>query len=245
MLRYIFDGTFEGLLTCIYEAFYRRQSPDSICCWYQLQEDLISCCTEIRTDQEKADRVLKSIRSKISAKALDHAFHAYLSEIDDIGVWIYRYLKLGWKSGPSVDSCLWEDEVQMVQKAARKTEGECHRMLGLLRFRELQSGIFYAPMGPDHNIVSLLAPHFAKRLSDQPWMIHDVKRDIAAIYDRKDWTIALIRQKKALPLHGDELEFQRMWKQYFKSVAISSRRNLRLQKHFMPSRYWRYLVEKN
>lgn len=118
-------------------------------------------------------------------------------------------------------------------------------MLGLLRFRELQSGIFYAPMGPDHNIVSLLAPHFAKRLSDQPWMIHDVKRDIAAIYDRKDWTIALIRQKKALPLHGDELEFQRMWKQYFKSVAISSRRNLRLQKHFMPSRYWRYLVEKN
>ena len=110
MLRYIFDGTFEGLLTCIYEAFYRRQSPDSICCWYQLQEDLISCCTEIRTDQEKADRVLKSIRSKISAKALDHAFHAYLSK--SILAFDIPLSEAGLEEWPSVDSCLWEDEVR-------------------------------------------------------------------------------------------------------------------------------------
>lgn len=245
MLRYIFDGTFEGLLTSIYEAFYRRQSPDHISCGDQLQGDLLSCCVHIAADNEKADKVLKSIRSKISPDVLEHAFHAYLSEIDDIGVWIYRYLKLGWKVGSAVDSYLWEDEVRVVQQAAKKVEFESHRMMGLLRFRELRGGIYYAPMGPDHNIVSLLAPHFAGRLSNQQWMIHDIKRDIAAVYNKKNWTIAVIRQRNALPLHGDELEFQRLWKQYYKSIAIRGKRNAKLQRQFMPSRYWLYLVEKN
>jgi probable DNA metabolism protein len=245
MMRYIYDGTFEGLLTCIYEAYYRRETPDHILGDYELQQDLLSCCIHIDTDKGKADKVLDSIRKKISGDALDHAFHAYLSEIDDIEVWIYRYLRLGWKVGSSVDSYLWEDAVSVVHAASRKTEWESHRMVGMIRFRELQGGIFYAPIGPDHNIVSLVAPHFAERLSDQPWMIHDVKRDIAAIYNKRDWTIAVIRQKKALPLHGDELEFQRLWKQYFQSIAISGRRNPKLQRQHMPSRYWRYLVEKN
>lgn len=245
MLQYIFDGTFEGLLTSVYEAFYRRESPDFIRCGVQLQEDLLSSSIEIATDNEKADKVLHSIRNKISADALEYAFHAYLSELDDIGVWIYRYLKLGWKVGSALDSHLWEDEVQVVQQAAKKVEFECHRMLGQLRFQELQGGLYYAPFAPDHNIVSLLAPHFARRLSDQQWMIHDVKRDFAAVYNKKDWILAVIRQKKALPLHGDELEFQRLWKQYFQSIAIHSRRNARLQRQFMPSRYWKYLIEKN
>ena len=244
MISYISDGTFEGLLTCIYEAYYRRERLDHIYCGDQIQESLLSAPIQIDTDREKADKVLNSIRHKISEEALEHAFHAFLSEIDDIGVWIYRYLRLGWKVGASVDSHVWEDAVQVVHAASRKTVWESHRMLGIIRFRELQGGIYYAPIGPDHNIVSLVAPHFAKRLSDQPWMIHDIKRDIAAVYNKKDWTLAAVRQKKVLLLHDDELEFQRMWKQYFKSIAIASRRNPRLQRQYMPSRYWRFLVEK-
>lgn len=244
MVNYIFDGTFEGLLTCIYEAYYRRQIPDRISCGDQ-QQDLLSRSIHIDTDNSKADKVLDSIRTKISEDALDHVFHAYLSEIEDIGIWIYRYLRLGWKVGPLLDSYLWEDEVAVVHKASRKVEWESHRLLGLIRFRELQGGIYYAPIGPDHNIVSLLAPHFAQRLSDQAWMIHDVKRDLAVMYNKKDWTIAVIRQKKALPLHGDELMFQKLWKEYYQNIAISGRRNPKLQRQHMPSRYWLYLVEKN
>ena len=245
MLRYIYDGTFEGLLTCIYEAYYRHETPTHILCGDELQEDLLDRCVNINTDNNKADKVLNSVRIKISNDALDNVYHAYLSEIDDIGVWIYRYLKLGWKVGTSVDSYLWEDAIIKVHEVCKKVQFESARMLGLIRFRELQGGIYYAPIGPDHNIISLIAPHFAKRLGDQSWMIHDVKRDIAALYNKKEWTIAVIRQKNALLLHGDELEFQRLWKQYFQSIAITGRCNPKLQRRNMPSRYWLYLVEKN
>ena len=30
MIYYIYDNTFEGLLTAIYEAYYRRENPDDI-----------------------------------------------------------------------------------------------------------------------------------------------------------------------------------------------------------------------
>lgn len=244
ILEYIYDSTFEGLLTCIFEAYYRREEPDRILCGETVQRDMLSRTVHIETDLSKADRVLESIRARISGDALDNAFHAYLSEYDDIGVWIYRYLKLGWKVGPLLDSYLHEVPVQKVHETAGRVRYEAHRMLGLLRFRQLEGGAYYAPMGPDHNVLSLIAPHFADRLSDQSWMIHDVKRDIAAVYNKQDWVIAVVRQKKALPLHGDELEFQRLWKQYFQSIAIAGRKNPRLQRQHMPSRYWKYLVEK-
>ncbi len=239
------DGTFEGLLTCIYEAYYRHEIPEHITWGNQVQENLLDCSIQIPTDHRKADKVLKSIRAKISKEALGHALYAYLSELDDIGVWIYRYLRLGWKVGSSVDRHLCEKEVWMVQEASRKVEGEANRMLGLIRFRELKGGIYYAPMGPDYNIVSLIAPHFADRLSDQQWMIHDVKRDIAAVYNTKDWVIATVRQKQALSPGDEELEFQQLWKQYFQSITIQGRYHPGLQRQFMPSRYWKYLVEKN
>ncbi len=243
MLHYVYDGTFEGLLTCVYEAYY-KEVPDRISCGALLQENLLDNYISIDTDMDKATKVMTAVRAKISEDALENAFHVYLSELPDIGIWIYRYLRLGFRVGPTVDNYLWEDTVLKILEIARKVRFESHRMLGLIRFRELAGGTYYAPIGPDHNIVGLVAPHFAKRLGDQRWMIHDVKRNIAALYNLKEWTIAVIHQKKALPLHGDELEFQRLWKQYFQSVAITGRTNPRLQRQHMPSRYWLYLVEK-
>lgn len=44
----------------------------------------------------------------------------------------------------------------------------------------------------------------------------------------------------------DETEglYQKLWKQYFSSVNISARKNLKLHIQHMPRRYWKYLPEK-
>lgn len=59
---------------------------------------------------------------------------------------------------------------------ARKVSRESHRMLGLIRFRNLPEDIYYAPIKPDFNILTILAPHFARRLPSQKWVIHDKKK---------------------------------------------------------------------
>lgn len=245
MLHYIFDGSFDGLLTSIYEAYYRKEKPEKILSEEDYQESLLIEKIHIDTDVEKAKKVYNSIKTKISNRALQNVFYTYLSEEKDLGTWIYQYLRLGWKIGNNIDYNMADDRVLRIYKTRRKVERERHLLLGLIRFRRLESNVYYALIEPQFNTVGLLAPHFVKRLSDQNWVIHDVKRKIGAAYNGREWIIRDIDLKDKLRLKEDELIFQNLWKEYYKSIAIKNRINHKLQKRCMPMKYWRYLVEKN
>lgn len=246
MINYIYDGSFEGLLTAIYEAYYRRENPDRIVDREDAQQNLFTHNVHISTNLVKADRVYRSIQEKISPYALENVLYAFLSEYEEMGTWIYRYLQLGWKTGEKVDLLIGDDRVLKIHEICRKVKFESHRMLGLVRFQALADSrnIYYAPIQPDHNIVGLIAPHFASRLSDQNWMIHDVGRNIAALYNQKEWIMTSLSTDKLPPVGEEEMAFQSLWKQYFQSIVIKDRINPKLQKRCMPMRYWRYLVEK-
>jgi len=68
-----------------------------------------------------------------------------LSELDNIDTYILRYLRIGFKKGKSVDLYLTSEEVLKVHSAAKKVRTESHLMLGLLRFKKLKGGLYYAP----------------------------------------------------------------------------------------------------
>ena len=38
--------------------------------------------------------------------------------------------------------------------------------------------------------------------------------------------------------------YQKLWQQYFSSVNIAARKNMKLHIQHMPKRYWKHLVEK-
>lgn len=244
MLNYIYDGSFEGILTCIYEAFYRHENPDRIIPGELPQLDMLDKSLHILTDNEKASRVYESIINKISSDALDNVYYAYLSEASESGKIIYEYLKLGWKMGGRVDLFLSDDRVLNIHKLSKKVGFERHRMLGLIRFSQCRDGIYYSQIEPDHNILQLLAPHFANRMADQNWIIHDIKRNLAAIYNMESWVLTSLTLDNLPSMSLDEEFYQSMWKQYFKSIAIATRLNPRLQIQHMPRRYWSHLVEK-
>lgn len=245
MIHYIYDGSFDGLLTAIYDTYYRKELPDKILFHEDYQENLLINKIHIRTDIEKSKKVYDSIKNKISNRALKNIFYTYLSEEENLGTWVYQYLRLGWKIGRNVDFNMANDHVLKIYKTRRSVEREVHLLMGLIRFRRLEANIYYAPVEPMYNTVGLLAPHFAQRLSDQNWVIHDVKRGIGAIYNKEEWIISDIDFKDNLKFGEDELIFQRLWKEYYKSIAIKNRINSKLQKRNMPMRYWRYLVEKD
>ena len=92
-----------------------------------------------------------------------------------------------------------------------------------------------------------MAGHFKNRLSNEYFIIHDIKRDIAIVYDKKDYYLSSLsnEQKNILMNTDDKGEYENLWKQYFQSVNIEERKNPRLQKRMMPSRYWENMVEVN
>ena len=117
-------------------------------------------------------------------------------------------------------------------------------MLGLIRFQLYKNNIYYAALEPDHNIAELIAPHFADRMADQNWIIHDLKRNLAVVYNQNEWFSTTFTLEHKLKLEVEEQYYQKLWQQYYDSIAISNRLNPKLQKNFMPQRYWKHLVEK-
>ncbi len=240
---YVTDGSFEGILTAVFEAYTRKEEPDSIVSQNQFQMSLVSEVRDIATDLEKSDRVYKAIVEKMSQEAIEVLYSAYLHEDPDVGIALFRYIRIGLKIGRKVLSYLQNPDVLWVNDMSRKVFSEMHLFLGILRFKRLKNGLYYAKIEPDNNITMLLSNHFTDRLSDQPWIIHDAKRDIYALYD----TERVVFSNEPIPIPedqwGDET-FEKLWKRYFKTIAIESRNNPKLQKQFMPRRYWKNLIEK-
>ena len=247
MIIYIYDGTWEGLLTSIYQAYYSGQAPEKIRCREDLQTSFFEQNIIIVTDGDKAERVSQSVIRKISPEAWRHSLCAFLSENQDVGTWIYHYLKLGWQIGRDLDRHLEDPRVFRIHELAQKVTFERHRMLGLIRFQQIEATppFLYAPYSPDHNITALVAPHFAKRLAGENWIIHDQKRGLAAFYNRTAWIIVDFVPDQLPQASREETEFQQLWQTYYQHLSIKQRFNPQLQKKNMPMRYWRFLTEKN
>ncbi|MFI5358815.1 MAG: TIGR03915 family putative DNA repair protein [Halanaerobiales bacterium] len=240
----IYDGSFPGLLTAIYQAFKARIKIAGIILEEEYQAGLFSNKIIVETELDKSDKVYEAVKDKISPKSLRKIYRVYLSETENSGLLIYQYLQLGFRMGKKIDSYLHNDIVDRVNKIDRKVSKEAHLLLGLLRFRKIQGGVFYAPFEPDYNIITLLAPHFVRRLPDQDWIIHDRKRMLAAIYNREEWVLTELDSLPEPKITEEEKYYQALWQSFYKNVAIESRKNPRLQAQFMPRRYWDYLIEK-
>ncbi len=243
MLYYIYDGSFTGLLSAIYEIYYRRQVPDALLAGGLDCPNLFAEEEIITTDESKAGKVYDAIDEKIGSRSLRNAYNAYLSEHPESPLWIYNYLDLGWKLGSRLDMLLTDERVRRIHSLSQKVGLEKHRMLGLLRFQLVQTNTYYAAIEPDSNIVELIAPHFATRMANQDWVIHDIKRNLAAIYNQKEWVSTPLTLQESLELTREEKYYQKLWQQYYAKIAVTSRINPRLQRQCMPQRYWKHLVE--
>lgn len=67
---FLYDKSFEGLLTSVFEAYSRRTFPDAL---LQEGEPLPLFCDEVFTvvtDEAKAARVWRGLQKKLSASAI-------------------------------------------------------------------------------------------------------------------------------------------------------------------------------
>ncbi|MFP4370757.1 MAG: TIGR03915 family putative DNA repair protein [Halanaerobium sp.] len=242
---YIYDGSYQGLLTALYKAFKQREVPVKILAESDFRDDLFYQREEIVTDNEKAQFFSQQIKEHISARALNNIFHAYLSEVEKMELYIFRYLFTGFKFGEKIDEFLTRDYVRQVQDLAHKVRHESHRLKGLIRLQEAVGGKYYAAVEPDYKTLVLLAPHFKSRFSTMDWIIHDKKREEALIFSAadKEWLLIDLEKDFEPELSAKEKDVQDLWRAFFSAVSIKNRSNYRLQQQFMPKKYWKHLIE--
>ena len=244
MRIFIYDSTFEGLLSAIYDAYYSKDKPDRIYDIQNYETNLIDELITIETDMTKFEKVYNAIENKISRESLQKIYHVYLTEMKESANLIYSYIRMGFKLGKEVDLHKNSDIVINMDKISEKVFYEKHRFMGFVRFKEINN-ILYSSITPDFNILPILASHFKNRLTNEYFIIHDIKRDIALIYDRNEYYISKLsqKQKEVLMNSSDVGMYEDLWKEYFKSTNIAERENPRLQKRQMPAKYWDNMVE--
>ncbi len=66
-----------------------------------------------------------------------------------------------------------------------------------VRFKEIAPLSFYSKIEPDYNILPLIIDHFTERFSDQDFIIHDLNREIALVYDKKSSFITHLSKDKS------------------------------------------------
>jgi probable DNA metabolism protein len=244
-LEYRYDGSPDGLLCAIADALRRKESPAAIA--GPERESLLFSdrVHAVQTDEMRADQVISYFRQKVSKEAARNLIHCLAGPFDGMELELLAYYRMGQQFGRMVDRDHADVHVHAVHQAARAVAREIHRFKGLIRFRKLRDGLFWAPFEPDYDIISALAPHFRQRLPDQRWMLHDLRRDRAVVWDGKRLYAELQPESLLMenPLSEDEAEVRKMWKTFFRNVSIEGRRNSKLQARCMPLRYWKWLPE--
>lgn len=240
MTFYLVDGGEDCFYTAVFDAYNDKDC--FITSERAVQLELGGKIIEVTADSKKAERV------KNKLNALDRGACGEITLLlkscdplkENTG---FAYIKLIIKRGGAVRAMQADPTVLETEAICRKVTGEAHRLKGFLRFMENAEGVLYAPYSPDNDVTDILAQHFAERFKNQKFVIHDIKRKIAALYDGSEIVMTSVGNAE-IYLSEYENYFENLWKQYYKSVNILSRPHEKQMKGYMPVRYWRFLPEK-
>ena len=238
-IYYVYDGSFDGLLSVIYTAVYSKTIPSGIGTEKNLQLAFDTRYREVKTDQNRAKRVYDAIYHKIGAFGMRRLYYVFLSSSPQKDIIIYKYMMLGFKNGEITNSALSDDTVGEAFRIAENVSRETEKFRQFTRFSVMNWGVQYGKIAPENNILPILMPFFIKRLKIIPFVLHDVTHDICGVYDTKNWHISSSEGLKPPEKSSREDEVEKLWKTFFDAIAISERKNSKLQKQNMPSRYFK------
>jgi len=248
-----YDGSFKGFLTCVFNAYELKIKVVEIIPENEDQKQLFSETENIITEDFKAQRVLKTLKKKISANGMIKIKYAFLSEIPGIEMKLYGMLQYIFSNKQKVDTDYSHPSILYISNLAKQVAREKHRMEAFVRFRLTKDNIYFALIEPDFNVLPIIISHFKNRYADQKWLIYDIRRKIGVYYDLQRTEYVSINLPKEIGVSGgnseyfeqEEIYYQRLWKEYFDATNIKSRVNMRLHIQHVPKRYWKYLSEKS
>lgn len=242
---YQYDGTLAGLLTLYARLLPDRVTPERISATPLDQQSLFGSEIVITADHAVAEAFWQRLQKRLSPHSIKLVRRCLLADHPQQELLIYRYLLLEAEAGRAVDQMPAHPSVMPVWKLSHQVGAEAHRYLGFVRFQQLQGGMYHAAIAPDHRILLLIGAHFAERFSDQQWLIHDQRHSEGILYDcsSKEWLLLPMEQHHQPEVTLQEEQFQQLWQNYFSTLAIPERKNLKLQQGKVPLKCRAWLTE--
>ncbi len=239
-LNYYYDGSFDGLLCCVFESYDKREIPIDIL--VDAAAPQLFSGRPVPTDPAKAARVLASIPQKLGPAALDFVKHAFLTCLPRKELHILLFLRLGYRHGPRVMDMLADEVVNTLFKAVNHLNRESHLLKGFLRF-SVCNGALVGEIAPKNFVLPLLTRHFCERYPEERFLIVDKTHGMGLLYQPYQASVLPVADLELPAADEDEQIFRELWRLYYDTIAIKERYNPRCRMSHMPKRYWRYMTE--
>ena len=246
-----YDNTFEGFLTAVFEIFEFKYLNPKIIKSSEIQQNLFTKPIAIITNIEKSDRVIKKLNTQIQSDGVRCLIYAFLSEKEGVEDDLFKVIQYSVQNPTlNVMKNFSNESVLRIVQLTKSVGREKHRMEAFIRFELLKDDIYFAKIDPDFDVLTLIIRHFKNRYQDQKWLIYDLRRKYGAFYDLKEVEIVSLDLDKTLleknsEIYSDvEIEYQKLWWEYFDHTNIKERKNTKLHLQHVPKRYWKYLTEK-
>jgi probable DNA metabolism protein len=154
---------------------------------------------------------------------------------------LYQILWRLTTTEPQLLEIITDDDIHRMNLMQKAVHRDSHKMKAFVRFRKVVDGAeeyFIAWHRPDHRIVRLVAPFFARRFPEMNWAI--LTPDESVAWDRKRLVYGPGHSQSDAP-DGDELED--LWRTYYGAIFNPARIKLNAMIREMPARHWATLPE--
>ena len=237
----IYDGSFAGFLTCVFEAYARREEPAAFAGPADAQAALWPE-RRVDTDRDKARRVYRSLAPKLGAEGKRLVTYGFLTCLEERELHLWRLMKLGYAQGPGFTRALAHPQVAPVWKAVQHLTGEAHLLKGFARFSELE-GVLVGEIEPKNRVLPLLRPHFCARYPGENFVLHDRTHREVLLHRPGNWAIVPAEDFRPGAPGEAERQYRRLWRRFYDTIAIEGRYNPRCRMTQMPKRYWGTMTE--
>jgi probable DNA metabolism protein len=242
---YLFDGTLGSYSNSLKKLWYVAQKGERLCSKEEYHPGLFETVLDLDDLNELEFSQKETALFKDCCRTLIYSFCSGEKEAVEATPSFISYMRTNGNKG---FYHLAEPSVRIVTKAAKRTSGEAHKLKGILRFRKF-GNLFYGQYFSKTFVLPMLGNHFFKRMPNEKWIIHDTERETGLFYDGKELRQAFFDKNELAELKIQsekakaEDQIEKLWKKYFNTIAIETRKNPKLQQSFMPKQYWRYIVE--
>lgn len=239
----------EGIFTGVYEAYALRLPHEHI--RLQTEEEaqsrLFADYREVDTDTVKAEKVIKTLKSRFTQEDYEAIWLALTAPSPERAQAVYGSIVWGLSSKRrgSILQHLTDGNVRRLMELSRGAGKELQHLKGFLRFEELENGLLSSVIRPKNAVLPMLAEHFADRLLMENFLIYDEGRKHYVIHPAgKEWFLMQgEEQGRKLQLSAEEEYYRELFRQFCHSISIDERKNLNLQRNMLPLRFRPYMTE--
>ena len=238
---YLYDGSFEGFLCCVFESFAQHELPFAV--WTPERETAtLYPVKEIPTDHAKARRVFASFRAKLGEETESLVTRDFLSgwrirscahPISASG--LCAGAGYGQAAGSSGGGSALPDEAE-----PGLGSGQVSRLCPFSGAR-WDAGCSHPPK---NYILPLLRGHFCARFPEENFLIYDAVHQAVLLYQNHKAQLMELAEPLTLPPPDEkEQQFQELWRQFYKTLEIKARHNEKGRMTHCPKRFWADMTE--